>query len=86
MQKWAFIFPVIPVGAITRYNEKMSLAMVLLFNEAFTHWVIISILLITSRNSFLNTVTAECKQLLKLSIPSQYSGLSSSASVGLQVS
>lgn len=70
MQKSAFIFPVIPVGAITRNNEKMSLEMAWLFNEVFTHWVIISVLLITSRNGLLNPVTAGCKQLLKLSIPS----------------
>lgn len=72
MQILAFIFLVIPVGAITRNNEKMSLEMALLFNEAFTHWVIISVLLITSRNGFLNPVTAECRRLLKLSIPRQY--------------
>lgn len=87
MQKSAFIFPVIPVGAITCNNEKMSLEMALLFNEAFTHWVIISVLLITSRNGFLNSVllTAECKRLLKLSVPSQYSNLGDSASVMLEL-
>lgn len=37
MQKLAFIFPVIPVGAITHNNEKMSLEIALLFNEAFTY-------------------------------------------------
>lgn len=41
------------MGAVTHNNEKMSLEMALLFNEAFTHWVIISILLITSRIGFL---------------------------------
>lgn len=85
MQKSAFIFPVIPVGAITCNNEKMSLEMALLFNEAFTHWVIISVLLITSRNGFLNSVTAECNWLLKLSVPSQYSNLDDSASVMLEL-
>lgn len=86
MQKSAFIFPVIPVGAITCNNEKMSLEMALLFNEVFTHWVIVSVLLITGRNGFLNLVTAEHKWLLKLSIPSQYSDLGNSASVRLQLS
>lgn len=85
MPKSAFIFPVIPVGAITCNNEKMSLEMALLFNEAFTHWVIISVLLITSRNGFLNSVTAECKRLLKLSVASQYSNLGDSASVMLEL-
>lgn len=84
MQKSVFIFPVIPVGAITCNNEKMSLEMALLFNEAFTHWAIISILLVTSRNDFLNPVTAEFKWLLKLS--RFQSDLDNSASVGLQLS
>lgn len=61
MQKLAFIFPVIPVGAITHNNEKMSLEIALLFNEAFTYWVIISVLLIGSKNGFLNSRTAENK-------------------------
>lgn len=82
MQKSAFIPPVIPVGAITCNNEKMSLEMALLFNEAFTHSVIISVLLITSRNGFLNPVAAEYKWLLKLSIPSQYSDLAIQQALG----
>lgn len=36
MQKLAFIFSVIPVGAIIHNNEKMSLEIALLLNEAFT--------------------------------------------------